>query len=306
MPDVVATRTRELFDARLSKKTLLIEDAHAIAETDHPATLAFGGHLKLDASATGRLPGSVKVLAATRRLRSYRWGGSEGPGERRHQCSRRRDRLYRRPHHVDPVRLPTAHEYDGLMRKGWDRLLGFGDMLGIRASGRSLGILGMGRIGRAVARRARGFGIPIIYHDIARLPADIEEGVEFIADFEEFLSRCDILTRHAPASPATDRIINRRSIALLPAGAVLVNAARGTLVDETTLIEALESGHLFAAGLDVYETEPHVNERLARLPNVFVTPHIGGATVETRAALGLRALDNAAAVLSERPALDPL
>ncbi len=199
-----------------------------------------------------------------------------------------------------------AHEYDAIMRAGWRRRFGLGDMLGIRVSGKRLGILGMGRIGRAVARRARGFGMRILYHDIARLPPDLEEGAEYFADLKAMLPHCDILTLHAPGGEATRKIINAETLALLPKGAVLVNAARGSLVDEEALLAALRSGHLFAAGLDVFQNEPDFDTRFAELPNVFLTPHMGSATVETRNAMGFRALDNIAAVLAGRPPIDPL
>ena len=199
-----------------------------------------------------------------------------------------------------------AHEYEALMRRGWRQKFGLDEFLGIRASGKTLGILGLGRIGRAVAQRARGFGMRILYHDAQRLPPDLEEGAEFFPDFKAMLPHCQILTLHAPGGAATDRIIDAETIALLPRGAVIVNAARGALIDEDALIAALRSGHLYAAGLDVYRSEPDFDLRLAELPNVFLTPHMGSGTIETRTAMGMRALDNIAAVLAGRPAIDPL
>jgi hydroxypyruvate reductase len=146
----------------------------------------------------------------------------------------------------------------------------------------------------------------ILYSDQYRLPPDLEQGAEYFADFRAMLPRCDILTLHAPATPETDGIINKETLALLPRGAVFVNAARGALVDEGALIDALQSGQLFAAGLDVYRSEPQFDLRLAELPNVFLTPHMGSATVETRNGMGFRALDNIAAVCAGKPAIDPL
>ena len=180
------------------------------------------------------------------------------------------------------------------------------DMLGMQASNKTLGIVGFGRIGRAVARRARGFAMPVLYTDVRPVPAELAEGAEFVPSLQELLPRCQIVSLHAPGGTATDRLMNRETIALMPRGSVLVNAARGTLVDEDALIEALKSGHLFAAGLDVYRSEPDYDTRLAELPNAFLTPHVGSATVETRNAMGFRALDNVAAVLAGRPAIDAL
>jgi lactate dehydrogenase-like 2-hydroxyacid dehydrogenase len=181
-----------------------------------------------------------------------------------------------------------------------------GEMLGRRVWGKTLGILGLGRIGRAVARRAHGFGMRVIYSNPRRLSADLEQGAEYFADFHQMLPRCDILCIHAPGGPATASIMNAETFALLPRGAVFVNTSRGGLVEEDALIAALESGHLFAAGLDVFRNEPDYNLRLAALPNVFLSPHMGSATVETRNAMGFRTLDNIAAVLAGKPPIDPL
>jgi lactate dehydrogenase-like 2-hydroxyacid dehydrogenase len=120
------------------------------------------------------------------------------------------------------------------------------------------------------------------------------------------LPLCDFLSIHAPGGAATDRMLNADTLALLPDGAVLVNVARGSLVDEEALYAALQSGKLFAAGLDVFRSEPDFDLRFAALNNVVLSPHVGSATRETRDAMGFRALDNIAAVLGGRPALDPL
>jgi lactate dehydrogenase-like 2-hydroxyacid dehydrogenase len=199
-----------------------------------------------------------------------------------------------------------AAEAEQLMRKGWRKSLGMGDFLGLRVTGKRLGIFGMGRIGQAMAKRARGFDMPILYSNRSRLSPDLEQGARYFADLKEMLPQCDILAIHAPASAATDKVINAETLALLPKGAVLVNTARGALVDEEALLAALQSGHLFAAGLDVFRSEPDFDRRFADLPNVFLTPHIGSATVETRNAMGFRALDNIAAVCSGAAAIDPL
>ncbi|PKU23121.1 2-hydroxyacid dehydrogenase [Telmatospirillum siberiense] len=197
-----------------------------------------------------------------------------------------------------------ASEYDQIMRKGWRRSFGMPDMLGKRVNGQTLGIVGMGRIGRAVARRARGFNMPILYHNRTRLPPELEDGAEYVSDLADMLPRCDILSLHLPAGGKT--LMTREAFNRLPRGAVFVNAARGSLVDEDALIEALESGHLFAAGLDVYRQEPNFDLRLAKLPNVFLAPHMGSATTDARNQMGFTALDNVAAVLAGRPPLDPV
>ena len=197
-------------------------------------------------------------------------------------------------------------EYDRIMRKGWGFRIGQGDLLGVRVTGKTLGILGMGRIGQAVAQRARGFDMRVVYHARNRLPEAREQGAAYFADFHAMLPVCDFLSLHAPATPATDRIVNARALSLLPRGAVLVNVSRGGLVDEDALFDALTSGHLFAAGLDVFRSEPNYDRRFGALENVILSPHVGSASVETRNAMGFRALDNIAAVLDGRGAIDPL
>jgi lactate dehydrogenase-like 2-hydroxyacid dehydrogenase len=199
-----------------------------------------------------------------------------------------------------------ASEYERIMRQGWRQGFGLPDMLGLRPSGRTLGIVGMGRIGRAVAQRARGFGMRVLYSNRSRLPPGLEGGAEYFADWRAMLPRCQILSLHLPGGPGNDGMMDREAFALLPPGAVFVNAARGALVDEDALVEALASGRLFAAGLDVFRNEPDYDLRLAGLPNVFLTPHVASATVETRDAMGHRALDNVAAVLAGRPPMDPV
>lgn len=199
-----------------------------------------------------------------------------------------------------------GHEYEAVMRNGWGFGMGMGEMLGVRVWGKTLGILGLGGIGRAVAARARGFGMTIVYCNRTRLPPELEQGAIWYGDFTEMLPRCDFLSLHAPSGPETKGIINADTLARLPKGAVLVNTARGALVDEEALIAALTSGQLAAAGLDVFHNEPSYDRRFAALRNVFLTPHMGSATHETRKAMGDRAIDNILAVLSGRPAFDPL
>ena len=199
-----------------------------------------------------------------------------------------------------------AGEYSAIMRDGWRQGFGLGEMLGTRVWGKTLGIVGQGRIGRAVAQRARGFGMTVLYCNRHRLPAELEQGAEFVAELRAMLPRCQFLSLHAPSDPATQSLMNAETFALLPPGAVFVNTTRGVLVDEEALLAALQSGRLGAAGLDVFRNEPAFDRRFAALPNVFLTPHMGSATVETRDAMGFRALDNIAAVLAGRPAIDPL
>jgi len=170
--------------------------------------------------------------------------------------------------------------------------------LGIQVTGKRLGILGAGRVGQIMARRARGFDMEIHYYNRSRLVAELEAGAIYHESVEALLPHCDFLSIHCPATPETHHLINAERIALLPDGAVVINTARGAVVDDNALIEALRSGKLFAAGLDVFNNEPNIDPRYKELDNTFLLPHIGSATIETRDAMGFRALDNLDAILS--------
>ena len=185
-----------------------------------------------------------------------------------------------------------AGEGERLVRAGqWDGWRPT-QLLGTHITGKRLGILGMGRIGQAVARRARGFGMTIHYSDIRRLAPEQEQGAVFHADPDALLGQVDILSLHMPGGAETARFLNAARLAKLPKGAIVVNAARGTLVDDDALIAALKSGHIAAAGLDVYANEPNLHAGYRALDNAFLLPHLGSATIETRNAMGFRALDN--------------
>ena len=185
-----------------------------------------------------------------------------------------------------------ASEGERLVRSGGWNTWSPTFMLGTQVTGKRIGIVGMGRVGRGTAKRARGFEMEVHYHNRSRLPADQEQGARFHEDLEAMLPLCDFLALHCPASRDTHHLMNAGRLAMLPDGAILVNAARGNVVDEDALIDALESGRLAAAGLDVYQNEPNIDPRFAKLDNTFLLPHLGSATRETRDAMGYRALDN--------------
>ena len=177
-------------------------------------------------------------------------------------------------------------------------------MVGTQVTGKRLGILGFGRVGRVVAKRARGFDMQIHYNDIKRSLPELEEGAVFHKTPAELMPHCDFLALHCVASPQTVKLLNAELIALLPDGAIVVNASRGVVVDDDALIAALKSGKLTAAGLDVYNNEPEIHPEYRQLSNVFLMPHIGSATKETRDAMGFRALDNLDAVFAGREPRD--
>jgi lactate dehydrogenase-like 2-hydroxyacid dehydrogenase len=173
-------------------------------------------------------------------------------------------------------------------------------LIGTRISGKRLGIFGMGRIGRELAGMASGFGMQVHYRNTARLPAELECGTIWHADDESFLAACDVLSLNAPGGAATSKWLNAHRLALLPRGAIVANAARGTLVDDEALIAALRSGQVAGAGLDVYDGEPALHPAYRGLENVVLLPHLGSATTETRDAMGNLVLDGIDAVLAGR------
>jgi lactate dehydrogenase-like 2-hydroxyacid dehydrogenase len=169
--------------------------------------------------------------------------------------------------------------------------------MGVTLEGKRVGILGMGRIGRELAAMARGFGMEIHYRNRTRLPSEQEQGAVFHDEDTAFLAACDVLSMHIPGGAATRRWLNAERLALLPRGAIVVNTGRGGTVDDAALVAALHSGHIRAAGLDVYDGEPRIFEGYHTAPNVTLLPHLGSATIETRDAMGFRALDNLDAML---------
>jgi hydroxypyruvate reductase len=311
MPRDVVARAREEFDAVVANGPDDMTAAEVVraATAHHADAIMFTNTLPLSADVINALPPSVRVGATS----------SVGFDHIHVPTARARGMIVTNTPDVLTectadfafmmllAAARRAYEYDKVMRHGWRYRIGQGDLLGVRVTGRTLGILGMGRIGRAVAQRARGgFGMRVLYHSRNRLPPELEQGAEYYEDFQAMLPHCNFLSLHAPAGPVTDKIINAQALALLPRGAVLVNVSRGGLVDEDALIEALTSGHLFGAGLDVFRSEPDFDMRFAKLDNVILSPHVGSASVETRNAMGFRALDNIAAVLAGHPPIDPL
>ncbi|MEH6404336.1 MAG: D-glycerate dehydrogenase [Sneathiella sp.] len=185
-----------------------------------------------------------------------------------------------------------AHSSAEYLRAGkWDRWSA-NQFLGVQVTGKKLGILGMGRIGQAVARRALGFDMEIHYHNRRPVTAERLKDAIYHETLDSFLPNCDFLSINCGLTEETRYLINDASIATMPDGAVLVNTARGPIVEDEALIRALKSKKLAAAGLDVFENEPNLNPGYMDLPNLFVLPHIGSATVETRNEMGFKCLDN--------------
>ena len=250
VPEAVAERAGREFDAFLADGDLDTEAALRAAAEHRAEGLVIGPKIKLDAAAIARLPGNVRIVATT----------SVGFDHIDAAAARARGVVVTNTPDVLTdctadlafmlilCACRRAAEYDRIMREGWRRGFGLPDMLGLQPSGRTLGIIGMGRIGQAVAERARGFRMRVLYSNRSRLPAEQEAGAEYFADWRAMLPHCQILSLHLPGGPGRDGMMDREAFSLLPRGAVFVNAARGSLVDEDALIEALTLGPVVRRG----------------------------------------------------------
>jgi len=182
--------------------------------------------------------------------------------------------------------------------RGWDLMM----LLGADVHGKTLGILGLGRIGRRVARRAQGFSMRVLYHDAVRAAAEVERelGLEWVETKEELLQQADFVTLHVPLLPETRHLISRAELSWMKPTAYLINASRGPVVDEAALAEALEKKQIAGAALDVFENEPQIHPKLVENPRALLAPHIASASVETRTRMAVMAAENVVAVFEGR------
>jgi lactate dehydrogenase-like 2-hydroxyacid dehydrogenase len=303
----VVERAREMFEVAYADRQLPADEALALVKKHRADAVFFTSTFKFDAAFIDALPDSVRVAASASSFLDHA------------DVAAARARGLALTYAPDIATGCVADLAFGLVigaARGFGRHAGtmrdrtwvtrtMGEGLGTRVWGKTIGIVGFGRIGRAFADRCRGFGMRVNYHDRRRAADQLEHGAVYYPDLREMLPRCDFVSLHTPLNVSTRHILGREMLALLPRGAIVVNSARGGLIDETALIELLESGHLGGAGLDVFEQEPNFNPRLAELDNVFLTPHVNSATRETRLALGYACLDDIAAVLEGRPPLHP-
>ena len=174
-------------------------------------------------------------------------------------------------------------------------------MIGNSVTGKTLGIIGMGRIGRMAAKCAKAFGMKIIYYNRNKLSDDLEDGAKYFPEIKTMLPECDFVSIHTPATAETKHILNSSTISLLPKHAVVINTSRGSTIDDDALIDALENKKIYAAGLDVFNNEPNLDKRYLKLDNCFVLPHIGSATHETRLAMSMMAVDNIYCFFNKKP-----
>tara|TARA_Y100000590_G_scaffold386277_1_gene458956 strand:- start:75 stop:1028 length:954 start_codon:yes stop_codon:yes gene_type:complete len=175
-------------------------------------------------------------------------------------------------------------------KKNWKWSANF--LLGKQLTGARLGILGMGRIGRAIAERARAFGMQIHYYNRSRLDKSLEKDAVYHKSLESLLSVSDFFSINCPSTKETKHIINRKNLKYFPKGAVISNSARGDMIDDEAMVEALKNGKIFSLGLDVYNGEPNIHPEYLTLPNVFVLPHLGSSTMKTRIAMANLAIKN--------------
>jgi lactate dehydrogenase-like 2-hydroxyacid dehydrogenase len=306
LPEAVEARLVRTFDARLNPDDLTLSAPEILAAAEGADGILTSAIDRLPAELIDRLPASVRIVATF--SVGFDHIALEAARARGITVTNTPDVLTEATADVAILLLLAAarRAAEGMRLIRERRWIGWRptQLLGQGLAGKSLGIVGMGRIGLAVARRARAFGLHIHYHNRARLAAGLEEGATYHETLETLLPLCPFLSLHCPATPQTRHMINRATIELMPPEAVLVNTARGALVDDAALIEALRSGRLFAAGLDVFEGEPDLNPGYLDLHNVVLLPHLGSATRDARNAMGFRCLYNLDCFFAGRPVPD--
>ncbi|MEC9454489.1 MAG: D-glycerate dehydrogenase [Pseudomonadota bacterium] len=304
MPPAVEARALSSYDARLNRDDKIYDFDGLIAAAEGADGLLICSSEPMTREVFARLPESVKIVACF--TAGYDHVDLAAAKARGIVVTHAPDAL------TDAVADLTlllllgaarrAGEGEAVMRSGGWSDIHLLYMTGSEIGGKRLGILGMGRIGRAVAKRARAFGLEIQYHNRSRLDAELEAGAVWHDKAESLLECADFLSLHCPSNEQSRNFLNSENIARLPEGAIVINTARGDVVDDDALVAALESGRLRAAGLDVYRGEPdNIHPGYARLANTFLLPHIGSATVETRSGMGLQALDNLDAFFAGTP-----
>ncbi len=298
-PAAVEQRLKSLFEARLNPEDDLWDLAEIAQRAAGADGLMIAAGQRIDAAVIDTLPDSIKIIATF--SVGYEHLDVAAAAKRGIVCSNTPDVL------TDATADIALLIMLGAARRAWEgqAMLRAGkwtgwaptQLMGIGSTGKRLGIIGMGRIGQALAQRARACGMEIHYCNRHRLPKAQEHGAIFHETVAELLPLAQFLSLHCPLTPQTAKLINRDNISLMPDGAVIVNTARGGIVDDEALIEALRSGKIAAAGLDVFEGEPKVDARYLALENAYILPHMGSASTEARNAMGFCAIDNLKAVL---------
>lgn len=294
LPDVVEQRLVENYDVTLNPDDTIYSRDQLIALSQGASALFVSPTEKCDADLIAGLPDTIKILATF----------SVGHDHIDVKAATARNILVT---NTPGVLTNATADIALLLLLGAARGAYWGDKmvrddtwgawaptypLGIEVSGKRLGILGMGRIGQAVADRARAFNMEIHYFNRSRVSSDLEKGATYHDTPQSLFAQSQFLSINCASTDETRKLLNTDNIALLPKGAVVINSARGDIIDDDALIAALKSGHLGAAGLDVFDGEPNIDPRYRELNNTFLLPHLGSATLETRNAMGMRAVDN--------------
>ncbi|HKM62395.1 MAG TPA: D-glycerate dehydrogenase [Acidisphaera sp.] len=302
LPPSIEARAKREYDARLSPDDAVVTPEQILRGAQGADAVLCSPAEKLSAETIAALPDSVRVI------------GTFSVGFDHIDIAAARARRIPVVNTPDVLSVSTAEcalllilmaarragEGERLVRSG--KWAGWAptQLMGQGVVGRRIGIFGMGRIGRELAKLARGLAMEVHYRDVSRLPVELEEGATYHTTDESFLPACEILSLNAPGGEGTRHWLNAKRIALLPRGAVVANAARGTLIDDEALIAALRSGHVAAAGLDVYNNEPNLNPAYMELESVVLLPHLGSATMGTRDRMGNLVLDGIGAALAGR------
>jgi lactate dehydrogenase-like 2-hydroxyacid dehydrogenase len=304
MPPLVHERAHRGYDARLNTNDTLYDSTALVKAAADADALMICPSDKINAALLDQLPTSVRIIACF--TAGYDHVDVAAVKARGITLTNAPDRLTESTADIAFLLMlgaaRRAGEGEALMRRqggwsGWHTLF----MAGRDVNGKRLGIVGMGRIGRAVAKRARAFDMTIHYHNRTRLAPELEAGATYHDRIESLLPVSDLLSINCPLTEETRNLLNAERIALLPTGAIVVNTARGDIVDDQALIAALKSEHVAAVGLDVYKGEPaNINPEYPKLANTFLLPHLGSATLETRTGMGMNALDNLDAFFAGR------
>ena len=283
----------KLFDAKLNKQDKILSTEEIIAlSKDCDGILCVGGN-KFTKETIQKLSSSVKIIANY--AVGYNNVDTEAATARGIVVTNTPEVLTDATADISILLLLGASRraYEGRKyaeEQSWIWSTNF--LLGKQMSDRKLGILGMGRIGRAVAERARGFGMEIHYHNRTKLSAELEKGAIYHSNIKSLFSQSEFLSINCPATAETVNLLNEETINYLPDEVVIANAARGDVINDEAMIKAMKSGKVFALGLDVYNGEPKINEEYLKLNNLFLLPHLGSATQKTRLAMGDRAINN--------------
>ena len=302
LPDVIETRMMELFDTRLNLNDEPMSKAQLIEAVQTADVLV--------PTVTDRIDGDIVAAADKCRLIA-----SFGTGVDHIDLAAARKRNLTVTNTPGVLTEDTADmtmalvlavsrrlvEGEQVVRSGDWRGWSPTSMLGHRLFGKRLGIIGMGRIGAAVARRARGFGLSIHYHNRRRAPEALEAELEatYWDSLDQMLARMDIISVNCPHTPATYHLLSQRRLALMRKDAIVVNTSRGEVIDERFLAQQLQRGELAGAGLDVFEHEPSINPKLMKLSNVVLLPHMGSATIEGRIDMGQKVIVNIRAYIDD-------